>query len=170
MAQHFPREHTSSIGLADLSTCPASTKQQPCNHSIEGVELLPQEITNQTGGHLPSSVPDELLHRHIDQPPVTKQKDSHWRPEQTSVRSYENELAMLHDAVTRFETEQQVARDKITQPEGTQMISPVQGVLEEAIGYIHYLQEQEKTLEQESEVLTATLTFWVDHSEVLKLL
>jgi hypothetical protein len=99
---------------------------------MESVELLSQKATNHVSGRLLSSVAGE-------------QNDSHWRSEQTSARSFEDELAMLWDAVAGFETEQQAACDKNSRPEGTRTISHVEGVLEMAISYIHHLQEQEKT-------------------------
>ena len=88
------------------------------------------------------------------------QDPSHREPVETSARSFKDELGKLARALSGFETNHQVARDISSQPEGSSANSEIGGVLEKAIGYIRYLQEQEKTLEQESEALRTKLTFW----------
>ena len=94
------------------------------------------------------------MHDHINEP----SKQNPRRSEQTSAKTYEDELAILCDAIARFEPEQQAAC-VTNPPDGTWTKSQVESVLEKALGYIHHLQNQEKALEEESEALSAKLTF-----------
>ena len=87
------------------------------------------------------------------------QDPSHRESVEASARSFGDEPGKLARALSGFETNHQVARDISSQPEGSSANSEI-GVLEKAIGYIRYLQEQEKVLEQESEALRTKLTFW----------
>ena len=87
------------------------------------------------------------------------QDPSHRESEETSARSREDELGKLSRALSGFETNHQVARD-ISSQQGSRWANSEIGVLEKAIGYIRYLQEQEKGLEQEGEALRTKLTFW----------
>ena len=84
---------------------------------------------------------------------------SHQESEETSAKSRGDELGKLSRALSGFEINHQVARDISSQQDSSWANSEM-GVLEKAIGYIRYLQEQEKALEQESEALRTKLTFW----------
>ncbi|KAH9205411.1 hypothetical protein DL95DRAFT_397659 [Leptodontidium sp. 2 PMI_412] len=105
------------------------------------------------------AVVDKPLYHHIDQPSTTTRDHSYRGSEQPSARSYEDELGKLSRALSVLEAKHLVTRDKRGQQDGSSANSEI-GVLEKAIGYIRHLQEQEKTLEQESETLRTKLTFW----------
>jgi hypothetical protein len=149
----------------DLSASSASKKQQQHDTRTASVKLPPQESTKHVDDLPLSSVADEPLHNHIHRLSLAKQNNFHWRSEETFSISYGYELAMLCDAVTGFETNQQPAYDESCRLEGTWMNSShVEGILEKGVIYIHHLPEQEKTLEQEGKVLRAKPTFWTGRS------
>jgi hypothetical protein len=135
---------SSSTGPVDLSTSSTSKELQQHNTCIASVKLLPQESTKHVDDRPLSIVEDELPHHHI---------------------CHGYKLAMLYNAITGCKTNQQTACDESCRLEGTWMNSPqVEGILEKAVTYIHYLQEQEKFLKQEREALRAKLTFWTSRS------
>jgi hypothetical protein len=171
MLEPFPPElgvPIASSRLADEPTSLASTtKEQPHDIRAESVRLPPQETIEHVDGHLLPGVADDLLHRPINQPSISKRNEAHQRSEQTILRSPEYELAMLCDAVTRFKTTQYAAvglgacRDKSSPPRGTETHSShIEGVLEKAVDYIHHLEERGRVLEQEGGALKAEPAFW----------